>query len=275
MKGVAVRETLAPVARQLWADGLTGIEIASRLGVARSTAYEWIGDPDREKHRERRMRYSGRCVDCGARTDGSKGPRRAAKRCRRCALRHQSEARYWTRERIIVAFKRWAHEHGGVAPTATDWRRGGPKRAWPPSSTVIHHLGSWSSGVEAAALEPRPMGSCGRDGDEPSICADIREQYEQGDSTRALAEAWGVSQATIARRIVKAGGVLRPNRNETAARRAAKWQRRRQMQLMWEDGLKAAEIAEAFGLSVQTVRAYFSLMRAEGWDLPYAYKVAA
>lgn len=170
-----MRATLAPIARELREkEGLKYREIAERLGVATSTVDEWCKDPDRSKHRERRLRYGGNCIDCGKRTDGSRGVERAPKRCLACSARHQKEnPPIWSRERIIEAIRTWAEEHDGIPPAASRWNpshaiaMGHPKyaekfyqdNAWPFVQTVIACFGSWANAIEAAGFE-RPK--CGR-----------------------------------------------------------------------------------------------------------------
>lgn len=222
-RGVARRAELAPEARRLRAEGLTFREIGERLGVGLRTAHEWCSDPDRAKYRARRQRYAGTCVDCGARTDGSDGPGRAAKRCAECTRRHQKENGPWPRERVIEAIRAWAERYG-APPAAPDWNPaqarwfGHPEKVerfrggeWPSTTTVAKRFGSWAAGIEAAGF-PRP-----RPGVRPSdagmdLCMEIRLRYEGGESAYALAREYGCHSNTIAYRIRKAGGQMRSPR---------------------------------------------------------------
>lgn len=70
-------------AQELRAEGLTWREIGERLGVGRSTAHEYVTDPDLSRHRERRFQRAGSCVDCGTPTDASHSE--PALRCAECA----------------------------------------------------------------------------------------------------------------------------------------------------------------------------------------------
>lgn len=69
-------------ARRLRAAGLSVRVIAERLGVARSTAAEWLDPSHREKQLARRARYQGTCRVCGAPANGSNGAARAPSLCR-------------------------------------------------------------------------------------------------------------------------------------------------------------------------------------------------
>ena len=73
-------------ATRLRAEGLNGTEIAKRMGIATSYAYELLADPNREKVKERRRRYSRECEVCGTLTDGSNGPASAPTRCHEHAI---------------------------------------------------------------------------------------------------------------------------------------------------------------------------------------------
>lgn len=59
---------------------------------------------------------------------------------------------YWTRERILEAFRAWEQKHGGP-PSARDWRLGVP--AHPAASTVYKRFGNWSALMRAAGHPPR------------------------------------------------------------------------------------------------------------------------
>lgn len=90
-------------AARLRAAGLEVAEIGARLGVKRSTVYAYLEDPDGAKARRRRARYVGACEDCGAPTDGSRGPGKARRRCAACAAERSKAERWWTRERVLAA----------------------------------------------------------------------------------------------------------------------------------------------------------------------------
>lgn len=157
------REQRIKRATELWADGWTGVQIAKELGVAKSTAYELLNDPDLSKSRARKDRYATDCIDCGARTNGSSGFRRQAVRCSECHLRKQHEDAYWTRERIIQAIREWT-EHFGGPPSATNWNSAAKgfnaakfgTGTYPITGTVQYVFGSWANGIEAAGF-PRPQ----------------------------------------------------------------------------------------------------------------------
>jgi hypothetical protein len=76
---------------------------------------------------------------------------------------------YWDRDRIVAALQRDAKRRGR-APTRKEWEKAPPARqpgyrhrARPTSATVEAVFGSWSAGLAAAGLEPRPSGGQVRD----------------------------------------------------------------------------------------------------------------
>ena len=92
-RGVPRKAELLPEARRLRAQGLYGREIAARLGVALTTVYDWLDNPNRVKADERRERYSRPCPDCGTPMNGSdgRGPNAPAL-CKMCNGHRQGEA---------------------------------------------------------------------------------------------------------------------------------------------------------------------------------------
>jgi transposase len=167
--GVLVSDRAKRVARarELRAQGLTYREIGERLGVALSTAQEYIKDPDLSKHRARRFRYGGQCIDCGAPTDGSQGRDHASTRCRECSRTKQKADARWTPETVTEAIRRFATRYGRT-PSATDFNPPHAKymgHAWraerfysdgdyPYTGTVQGAFGSWSAAIKAAGLAP-------------------------------------------------------------------------------------------------------------------------
>lgn len=152
-------------AQRMYAAGLTGMEVAAECGISRSTAYEWLNDPHRVLAAARRQRYGGRCIDCGAATNGSGGATKAAERCVSCRAEWQHEQATWTRERLIAEAHRW-HGLTGAWPTATHWHTtcGSTPSAefraavlefraltgpWPNQRTTTNLFGSWSAFMAA------------------------------------------------------------------------------------------------------------------------------
>lgn len=137
MKGHPVRtpERVAE-AQRLRAEGRTYREIGEALGVAKNTAAEWITDPDRSKWRARRESYAGACIDCGAPTDGSSGPVRAAERCRECVT--------WTQESALLAVEDYFETHGAPPRSRIP--------GLPHVSTARRLFGSWNNLLLAAGL---------------------------------------------------------------------------------------------------------------------------
>jgi hypothetical protein len=139
-------------------------EIAAEMNCAIQTVGTWLSDPDLSKQRTRRDGYRGECVDCGAPTDGSNGPRGAAQRCSEHSLRHQHETRRWTPEALIEEVKRFAEQYGRP-PRELDWnprpsnvvrRRGWvpPDETWPSSALAGREFGSWNGMIAAAGFRP-------------------------------------------------------------------------------------------------------------------------
>lgn len=60
---------------------------------------------------------------------------------------------YWTQERIIAAIQRWAAEHDGEPPLASDWKRAAPHH--PARVTAEHAFGKWNTAISAAGFTPR------------------------------------------------------------------------------------------------------------------------
>jgi hypothetical protein len=116
----------------------------------------------RQQDRDRKERYGGTCLTCGARTDGSNGPAAAPLYCYRCAPAAHS---IWDRPSIISAIRLYAHRHG-EPPTATAWNatmareRGLAERSsdYPGVNTVLKHFGTWNKAISAAGFEPRRVG---------------------------------------------------------------------------------------------------------------------
>jgi hypothetical protein len=65
-------------------EGLSGKEIARRLGRSHATIRSYFFDPDASKARAVKERYRGTCERCGSATSGGDGPGRARRRCVRC-----------------------------------------------------------------------------------------------------------------------------------------------------------------------------------------------
>jgi AcrR family transcriptional regulator len=111
-------------ARELAATGHGLSEIANRLGVSRSSAYNYLSARD--------------CPGCG-----SPLPSPSAEACRECTRHLPSVARAWTREEALDAIRDWTAEHGRP-PTYRDWtpsrRRPGRWEAesprWPSAAAV-------------------------------------------------------------------------------------------------------------------------------------------
>lgn len=177
--------------------------------------------------------YGGRCMDCGAVTNGSNGRGKAHKRCLSCYSRHAHERRLWTPETVIEAIQAWAHEYG-APPTATEWNPGqhhmkpgaaeryydGPLVA-PPVVAVQREFGSWAAAIEAAGF-PRPQvskyGRVGEDPDHP-IVQDAVRSYRAGESACSIAQRLGFSDTAIHYWLRRAGVEMRSQSEAQRLRR--------------------------------------------------------
>jgi Homing endonuclease associated repeat/Sigma-70, region 4/helix-turn-helix, Psq domain len=127
---------------------------------------------------------------------------------------------YWTKERILDAIRAWADTYGSP-PHATDWNvaalraRDYKEREerflsglWPHLTTVQSKFGNWNQAIEAAGLEPTPVSSYGRPGDDAEIVAEAIASYRNGLSLGQAASKAGISTATLERHLVNAGVAL-------------------------------------------------------------------
>lgn len=228
------RQILAKQAAALRAEGLYGAQIAKRLRISTSYAYELLSDPTGEKARRRKERYCGMCVDCGGRTNAGGGP--PPERCDVCWRRYTT---VWTRDAVITAVRAWADEHGGIPPGAEDWNpqqaiaQGRPEKAdkfyeddaWPLTGTVQRVFGSWNDAIRAAGFDPRRPGHYGREGEDIADRYDLVAMYERGMSLSQIAADLGVSTKAVSGGLKKQGAVLRSHRQavqmDWARRKAA------------------------------------------------------
>jgi len=211
------RSEWAADALELNAQGMNGVQVAERLGISRSFAYSLLSDPDGTRERERKRRYYGECVDCGAPT--SYGVE--YERCAGCAPKH---LRRLTRRWVIDSINEW-FDMFGAPPTATDWNQSytrvhGPAwrvaryqatgRVWPSVSTARDHFGSWNAAIEAAGFDPTPPGRYGREGEDPDAVAETVRLYRSGLTCAQVAERMGISAGGVWCRLVAAGEPRRP-----------------------------------------------------------------
>lgn len=98
---MAVRAERAAEVARLAAEGLTGRQIAARMGISRSYAYDLLTDPEGGAVRARKGRQGGVCEVCGAATSyGTGGP---ARRCHRHGSPRSAELQ---RERALPRYRR-------------------------------------------------------------------------------------------------------------------------------------------------------------------------
>jgi AraC-like DNA-binding protein len=102
------------------AEGLSIVQIASRLGRSPATVKAYFYDPTGEKARAVTARYVGVCRGCGAYTQPRHGKGDAYRYCKQC--RPGAIQRKWTHELVIVAMLEWRERYGWM-PSSYDWSR--------------------------------------------------------------------------------------------------------------------------------------------------------
>ena len=124
--------------------------IRERTGLPLGTIRSYRYDPTGEKRRKQRLRWAGRCIDCGAKTSGD----RASGARDRCAIHARVPAR-WTRDAVLDAFAEWELEFG-EPPTSYTLRQAGQRGTlqWPSYAAVQRAFsGSFRAGSAAYELE--------------------------------------------------------------------------------------------------------------------------
>jgi hypothetical protein len=158
------RRAVALAQHYRYAEGLSIVQIADRLGRSPATIKAYFYDPTGEKARAVKARYVGLCRGCGAYTQPRNGKGDAYRYCKRC---HPGAIeRKWTRELVLAAMLQWLTRYGRL-PSSYDWsrthahKRGGIalKRLnegdLPSASVVGNVFGSWQEAREAAWNEAR------------------------------------------------------------------------------------------------------------------------
>lgn len=225
--------------------GLNGIEIAERLGLARSTVYQHLVDPLHVKADERRHRHRGTCQDCGGPTfNGGSTKHPLPKRCDSCERSRNLDQN----ERIIELWEKgWkAREIAsevGLSETAVGSRidmfrrrQGVPvqlhrlrnREAWP----TIERM--WNKGAHIADI------ALAVDSTPASVRMMVRTMRRQGINLIARSSAPPVNHA----------------RREFIVRH-------------WAEGLSTAAIAEELGIAPTSLGCVISKLRKKGYDLPY------
>ena len=159
-------ESVRQRARALYVPGVYGISRISReLGIPHATVRRWVNPDHAERQRtsarQRKIKYRGRCVDCGASTSYSGQGSQGSERCQRCRKRMEHDQRRWTRQAVIEAIHRFAAEHGRP-PKTSDWNH--RDRGDYPCVNAIARYGGWREApfntfrdaIEAAGFEKPP-----------------------------------------------------------------------------------------------------------------------
>lgn len=181
MRGVTVRSPeMVDRARALRAGGCTYKQIGAALGINGQTAYDWLTDPDRVRINARRARYAGVCTDCGAATDGSRGPGHAADRCLECLT--------WTRQDLLDAVREF-HATNGRSPRCDEMN--GSRHAAP------RLFGSWCNLLAAAGV-PIKMDR------RPETQAAIMARHQSGETYAQIAADYGCTPNNIYHRVALA-----------------------------------------------------------------------
>lgn len=194
----------------------------------------------------------------------------------RAAPRDRDAFEAW-RAVLLSELRAWASSHGGDAPRAVDWNRGYARRrgvrfeeGWPTSWMVTQAFGSWSAGLAAAGLRPRPAHRPPRP-DRPESCVDCGRDFEvwprAGDRCRRCAsfmrrhgEPWTAGRAV---EVAERGRAER-----AAARDAVRSEQHRRALELRRAGFTNAEIAAELGVSPGRVANLFSEMRAARVPVP-------
>lgn len=193
------REQRVVEAQRLRDSGLKRREIAERMGVSPRTVSDWLWDPDGSRLRARKDSYRGTCEECGGPTDGGRGRGMAPKVSTAC--------RKWTEAEIIAAMQRWAHEHGGVPPTTTEWRNAGDY--W-PCATAVKKYGGWNTLLLKAGLALRR--DC-----RPETQAEMERMLESGMSVSDVADHFGWLRENVYLRLRTRGRTVAEVRARGAA----------------------------------------------------------
>jgi hypothetical protein len=165
----STRAQLAAQAHHLrHVEGLTGIEIAQRLDVGRSYAYELLSDPTGERATARKRKGGGTCVDCGGwispRGGSSKAPALRCLPCYRAWVLNTTEGREsqrgtaeamrtWT-DAEMLGFLKQASIGGMVSGPMYEAARRRARRRWPTRHNYVVRFGSWAEACDQAGLRP-------------------------------------------------------------------------------------------------------------------------
>lgn len=160
----------------------------------------------------RKAQYDLVCSECGGRVSGTSPGKmvdRSEPVCGECSAGHYA---VWTREAIILAIQEWADEHGGIPPSANQFRLAHALNpsALPTINHVLGRCGTWNAAIRAAGFEPHltgPVGGCTPlTLEQRGECA---RRYAAGESSVQIAADLGCSPATVAKWASRAGVPIR------------------------------------------------------------------
>lgn len=151
----------------------------SPLKPSKSRPRKWCSGRCRK-----RTLYGGECVQCGAPTDGGRGPGKAPLRCRACCS-------VWTEAAIIDAICRWAAGHDGVPPRSLDWCPPVPP-GYPSAETVSRVFGTFNAGVRAAGFKPRR--TCDRHRYDALDLDALAKRLRAGEPVAVIAAEFGATE---------------------------------------------------------------------------------
>lgn len=221
-------------------EGLNGIQIAERMGVSRSYAYELLSDPKGDGVAARKAGYSRPCArGCGRRTNGSDGPSNSPDVCQVCI---EEEAA--NRRRQIVAAWNSGELQADIArrfDLTPNTVRG-----------IIQYARSKGEHVELRIRADRELWPL------------IEERWSEGATLEEIAQETGTTRDNIAEMVktMRAKGIDLEHR---AIPPKMWWPT---ITRMWRQGASSKEIAAKIGVAEGTVGSYIWRMRRAGIDLP-------
>lgn len=192
------RQHLAAAIHIMRGQGMTYHAIAETLGKSYSYVHGVATDPLGIRDKQRKLKRTGTCVDCGAPTYNG-GSRVTPKRCTPCHKQHLASDKKWTTEAVLQSIRRFHAEHGR-RPQAKDFL--GSRDPYMPSLGSVYGPGTafdtFNEAIAAAGFEPEPRGRYERT--TPWWQQRINLSEYRKERIRQLASQ-GIPDTTIARQL--------------------------------------------------------------------------